>query len=265
MSGIKCRNWCFTSYAEERPIFPAAKYVISQREKCPTTGRLHWQGFVAFPNPRRMKSIKEMVGDETIHLEICRDAKASIQYCQKLETAIPGTVEEIGTPPVDVREPVWWQTIPIAELWEQEPEWMLRHYAGVNAYHKTKKTRQVCRPKPEVVILYGPPGTGKSTKARNCEDFYVKPSGDFWEGYHGQKRVIFDDFYGGEKYSDILRWCSENPIRVPIKGSSIDLAATEFYFTSNVEYTKWWKVDDLSAFERRVTDIVFMDQPVNKS
>ncbi|EZG42755.1 replicase [Gregarina niphandrodes] len=139
---------------------------------------------------------------------------------------------------------------------------MLRHHSAVTAYHRQVKKVSFARPKPEVSVLWGPPGTGKSHTARAvCDDYYVKPDGQWWDGYQGQDVVIFDDFYGSEKYSDMLRWLSENPIKVPIKNSMTDLLATKFIITSNVEPNRWYpQIEDKSALMRRITQIIYMDQ-----
>ncbi|EZG68429.1 putative replication associated protein, partial [Gregarina niphandrodes] len=72
--------------------------------------------------------------------------------------------------------------------------------------------------------------------------------------------VIFDDFYGTEKYCDMLRWLSENPIKVPIKGSMVDLLATKFIITSNVEPDRWYPhMENKQGLTRRITDIIYMD------
>lgn len=139
------------------------------------------------------------------------------------------------------------------ELWTRYPDWMLKNYNAKAAYDRCKRQKLHPRQTPKVVVLYGPPGTGKSYGAREEDDIYLKPPGNFWLGYAGEKTVIFDDFVGSEKYTDILRWCSEAPIMVPVKGSHCPLLATTFIFTSNVHPGNWWKRDEINAFKRRIT------------
>ncbi|EZG49013.1 replication associated protein [Gregarina niphandrodes] len=241
VSGIAPGGWklCMVDSMDEQnrrqcPVPATYKYIIYQQEMCPSTGRLHYQGFVYFTNPRSFDSVRREFGGMT-HVEVCHDITASIAYCSKEDTRV-GTTFEDAIKPECARPKGWWQQISIAQLWEEEPDWMLRHHAAVTAYHKQIKKVSFVRPKPQVIVLWGPPGTGKSHTARAiCDNFYVKPTGNWWDGYYGQDLVIFDDFYGTEKYCDMLRWLSENPIKVPIKGSMTDLLATKFVITSNVE------------------------------
>ncbi|EZG55345.1 putative replication associated protein [Gregarina niphandrodes] len=152
---------------------------------CPTTGRLHYQGFLYFPNPRSFDQVRREMGGLT-HVEVCRDITTSIKYCTKEETRV-GTPCEDGRKPECAREKGWWQKISIAALWEEEPEWMLKHHSAVTAYHKQFKKVTFARPTSQVIVLWGPPGTGKSHTARSiCDNYYIKPTGQWWDGYFGQ-------------------------------------------------------------------------------
>lgn len=257
MSDARFRSWCFTSFKDDRPLSCGSRYFVCQRERCPDTGREHWQGFVYYGNAVRVSTVKSRIGDASAHIEASRSVKDAIRYCKKEETRCGQVIEE-GCVPECGREPGWWRSYTVKELWEGEPEWMLRHYQGVKTYVKDKEKCPGVRKKPRVFVFWGLPGTGKSYAARSIDpdSFYVKPSGLWWDGYDGQNVVIFDDFYGTERYCDILRWLSENPIKVQVKGSSVWLVAETFVFTSNVPVEKWYpNVEDLGALRRRISVI----------
>lgn len=59
-------------------------------------GTPHLQGFVKFPNRRRLNGVKLYLGNDTVHCEICVNVAASITYCKK-----DGDWEEFGAMPVD--------------------------------------------------------------------------------------------------------------------------------------------------------------------
>lgn len=94
------RNVCFTSYDEEHPDFndQYMNYLVCQREKCPTTGRLHWQGYVEFKKQLRMNKACELIskGKRPHISNRQKSQEAAINYCKKIESAIPGTLYEIG-------------------------------------------------------------------------------------------------------------------------------------------------------------------------
>lgn len=160
-------------------------------------------------------------------------------------------------------EEAWdWRQISEQEAWRTHADWMLRHHNAFKAYNKACPRKIQIRNKPIVTVLWGPPGTGKSFKARSSyPEYYVKPSGKWWDGYAGEEHIIFDDFYGSEQYCDLLRWLSENPIVVPVKGSMIELRADKFTFTSNQHPDKWYpNIPDTGALKRRITSIIHMDE-----
>lgn len=105
-------DFCFTLYFDDdakafelsgRPVTenfkttdPRFKYVIYQLERCPTTLRLHWQGFIRF---KQQISIKRVVPDffqasilaKLPHVERRQKSVAAArQYCLKEETRVLG-------------------------------------------------------------------------------------------------------------------------------------------------------------------------------
>ena len=69
--------------------------------------------------------------------------------------------------------------------------------------------------------------------------------------------MVFDDFYGGVRYSMILRICDKFPLLLDCKGGASPCMADTIIFTSNKPPNEWWKnLLDLSAFERRITHLV---------
>lgn len=73
-------------------------YICSQLEKCPTTGRPHWQAFVKLKNKQRGSWLKQHI-DPRLHFQDVTVARAeAINYGKKDETRLKGPLE-FGTPP----------------------------------------------------------------------------------------------------------------------------------------------------------------------
>ena len=90
---------------------------------------------------------------------------------------------------------------------------------------------------PTVHWLYGETGTGKSRWAfENFPDAYRFPcdGSAWWDGYTGQKVVVFDDLRAnsGLSFGVLLKVLDRYPMRVQQKGASTELLATTFVITA---------------------------------
>ena len=95
---FQSRNYCFTAFTEPKIQLENVKYYIYQEEKCETTHRIHFQGYIELKNKMSLKALKEKVfNDNTIHLEIRKGSQEqAIDYCRKLKTRV-GEPNEYGT------------------------------------------------------------------------------------------------------------------------------------------------------------------------
>nr|WAE42646.1 MAG: replication associated protein [Cressdnaviricota sp.] len=87
--------WMFTAFESKLKKVPEVmfvdqyKYLVYQLEKCPDTGRYHYQGYVAFLAKKRLTTLKKF--DPTIHWEMRRGThKEAFDYCTKEDTRIDG-------------------------------------------------------------------------------------------------------------------------------------------------------------------------------
>lgn len=124
---MTARNWCFTSFSLDlncvqlHAELPAnMKYLILGEEKCPTTGRLHGQGYVEFRTPVRMTQVKKILGDPSVHLEIRKGSRQqAIDYCKK-----DGKYSENPEPPpvlIDCPHRAWHRVRVHAIMTGEEP------------------------------------------------------------------------------------------------------------------------------------------------
>lgn len=94
----QARRWCFTinnpTIEHERRLQSLeCVYLVWGRERAPTTGTRHLQGFVIFGTPYRRRRVVELIGPG--HYEPTRaPSEAAAQYCKK-----DGDFEERGTFP----------------------------------------------------------------------------------------------------------------------------------------------------------------------
>jgi len=89
------KAWCFTLFHYDESSFrqiegrlPDVSLFACQEEKCPSTGRLHIQGFVRFTVNKRLKSVKTWLGDSSAHLSLARGSSSdNLAYCSKSDSA----------------------------------------------------------------------------------------------------------------------------------------------------------------------------------
>ena len=138
---------------------------------------------------------------------------------------------------------------------DKHPRVMLQYSTGLSrlqsALCKPPAWRQV-----KSYLFWGPPGTGKSRRVHESEpDLYSKPDGEWWDGYCGQKAILFDDFRGQNPLHCLLRWLDGYPIQVPIKGGFVWAMWERVYFTSNFDIPKWYpgcSAEGLAPLMRRL-------------
>lgn len=153
---------------------------------------------------------------------------------------------------------------------------MMRHSRAVQEYRALILPPRFLKAPPRAEAYWGPPGSGKTTLVwalakRACEEnkwpfpesVFTLSKGDeqttWWDGYVGQKVVIFDDFYGWSSRSQLQRLVDVNPSRVGTKGGSQPFFGELFFFTSNQHPSKWWAKLGLGAMQRRLTLIKYVD------
>lgn len=92
------RAYCFTMYTEEAPIFNPEihRYMIYQREKCPETGRLHWQGYAELLKPAKLAGFQKSIHPtEKMHVAARKGTRDQARdYCRKTDSRVADPVEQ---------------------------------------------------------------------------------------------------------------------------------------------------------------------------
>lgn len=214
-----------------------------------TDGFLHWQVMVAFKSKASLRVVKSHFGQQC-HAELTRSGRAR-SYCQKERTRVSDSFE-FGALPFSVANKTDWDSVwTCAKAGDLEK---IPARVRVVSY-RTLRAIASDFDHPEAMertamVFYGPTGTGKSRRAwdeAGLQAYCKDPRSKFWCGYQGESNVIFDEFRGGIDISHILRWLDRYPVRVEVKGSSVPLRATKYWFTSNQHPDIWYpELDDLT-------------------
>lgn len=219
------RDWCFTAW--KNPTYnKEMRYLVCGREICPTTKKLHYQGFVIYRKQHRLKKAKELLesGIET-HMEVRRGTREQArEYCTK-----DGEYEEHGQFEAYTKEQLFKQPIPY--LRENYPEFYCRYYKGLERLQeKGDKWRDVT-----VTFTWGGSGTGKTREVMEMDDvFKIDPPYKWWDGYEGESILLIDDYREGSiERGMLLNLLDGYRMRLETKGSHTWAKWSKVYITSN--------------------------------
>lgn len=240
------RNWCFTDYDVSSSLgsfLPTnvrdkVRYIIRQRERCPNSGREHYQGWLQLSEHQSMAWLKKNIS-VTAHFESCRGSEAANdKYCSKLKSQIGqpesfgsykkqgscATNEELAQLVMDGKSMV--------DLCTTAPSLMLMHCKKVLDFRlmmNPPKTRKFMK----IFFLYGEPGSNKSPyadalypRAYTMHDHYA----GWADGYDGEETIIIDEFTGLYPLPLLLQLCDSNKLRLPVKGGFVACCATTVVF-----------------------------------
>lgn len=274
------RNYCFTLHCGEekgeqhiptwRKLPESIKYMAWQYEICPTTKKLHIQGYMELAKPMRIVAAKEALGYIKAHLESRKGTQEqAINYCRKEESRLQGTAPmELGEPGAgrgkrtdleEIRDAIE-EGATFDDVREINFGASLRYERGIDRYIDDVKRRNqnasYWNPK-NVTVYVGPSGVGKTRLAcKTMPNAWIKTNGKWFIGYKGQQDVIIDEFVGEFPIEILLRILDGYHVDVEIKGGSRVWEAKNIWITSNLTIEEWYPnatVEQIKAIRRRVT------------
>lgn len=217
----RAKNWCITSFND--PIKwdeNIMEFLTYQKEKCPSTGKEHFQTYVQMKKKTYFTEMKKLFGD--VHMEIAKGSPdENVAYCNKSDSRIEegktfGVLHKQGERN-DLNEA--YSLAKEGKFQNIEASTAIKYSRGLKWVYELY-CKPVRRDNLKVIVFIGEPGSGKSYLAhRLYPNAYVKPSGAWFDGYMNEKEVIMDEF-NCEKtdVDDFLQWIDIYPLRVPIKG-----------------------------------------------
>lgn len=280
----RARHWVWTVFSAElvsapqaliERLTPQVTYAVCQREVAPGTGRRHLQGYSAFSRQVSMKQLKEMLGDGAAHLEVARGSpEEASDYCKKEASRDPGPDSgpftcgvlanvsgqgrrmDLEKLKVDLDKGAELKDIAGAHF-----SAFLRYCRSIKEYRELTFNAAPRAFQTNCIVYWGPPGSGKTRSATwydTSENTFWLPrarsGAAWWDGYQGQRTVILDEFYGWLQRDVVQRLIDRTPLRVEVKGGSINFRARTVIFTSNTDPSRWWPRVGLGAMERRLAE-----------
>jgi len=275
----KVKSWCFTENNPTRTnLFPdglpdSIKYIVYQLERG-EQGTPHLQGYLhLFKAQRRswLKKITAKTADGVIYTVFERaafkaakgNAEQNKKYCTKAEGHIEGPWE-LGTFPkkgdrTDLKEAAM-SLMKDGDIRAIDPSIFLKYASGCLKLAALAPPPR--RDGLKIITIIGPTGIGKSYSVHDMfEDVYVVNMGNsglWWDGYTGQKAVMFEEFKGQVQLQKMLQILDPYPLRLEIKGGLVPARFTIVFITSNYTPDKWYKNEEgnrdaeMAALARRL-------------
>jgi len=280
MSKRGSRRWCFTVNNPETVLddlwvnlqpwlWAGATYCVYQLEQGEERATPHYQGYVEFANAKTLAAVKKLSGLERAHFEEAKGtAEQNRAYCTKEEDRLDGPwtwgEPSVGqgkrTDLLEVKAAID-QGADDKELWEDHFGTMVRCHKAFNQYRLV--TTPSRRLQATHITIIGGSGQGKTSSVYSMfphEQIYKHPdAGDWFDGYSGQKVVLFDEM-GGWRFKQryLLQLLDAYPMSVPVKGGFVPFVPEVIVMTTNYEPETWYKSDNAwrdSPLRRRLESI----------
>ena len=270
------RSWCFTYYpvdeSQDLKWFKnlsqckKIRYFVMGREHCPTTGRLHFQGYISWKNGKKFHPAKKWFGLDKINIRPAKgDDLQNQTYCSKENLQI-----EIGEPLAQGKRSditrvidILKETSSMGEALDQVHNYQACRHGEL--YLKYKEKKRPVQPI-NIIWIYGSSGRGKTRKVyddNSGNDIFTPTSYKWWEGYDSHSIVLIDDFRRDFcKFHELLKLTDIYPFRVETKGGSRQAQFKTLYITAPYSPTAMWEgrcEEDLYQLTRRITQTINID------
>lgn len=210
------------------------RYLLSAKEKAPTTGHEHIHIYVVFNNSISLKNV------EGAHIDICRGSHKAVKNYVEKDGDI---IDSIGEEPHQGRSHTVEELSEIKTFQEAKelPAYLLKAWQNVQSMDLSMTKKDVYKPEKEIVYIWGDSNTGKTKHVYdllNDEDRFdrVKHENGFWIGVsqsHDVKIAWYDDFRDNHmKPSEFINFIDYYSNPMNIKGGYVLNHYDKIFITS---------------------------------
>ena len=279
---LRLRNACITwnnppveqlgPFGEDLP--ECITYLVWSLE-CGSSGNIHWQMYAEFNTTMTLSGIKKAFGNNTIHIEKRKGtAKQAADYCKKNDDthlAGPWELGEISHQGVDMEarlereDEISFITAlrkGEAHLGDMPSDLIRSCPAGIKM--ALTLAPPVRRKQVDVYYIEGETGIGKTYGIFKMFPDAYRPviAGEklWFDGYAGEKTLLLDELRGNIKLSYLLQILDPYPLKVEIKGGTVNAEWERVFITTNTPPEKWYprvSAEDPRTFEALLRRIGF--------
>lgn len=250
-----------TVFGEVEPAYTSdvMDFMTFQQERCPTSGRLHFQTYVIFKTRQRLSGVKRCMGS-TVHAETAKcDVDVCVAYCSKVETRV-AEPKSFGEKPatvvlVSILEDL--KKRKISEVLESNPKlWRsVKQMKDVQNLYSVPRNFMTMG-----VLLTGRTGTGKSKIMMLISQFvgescWVNSDLRWFDPYQGERMIVIDEVRD-LKISMMLRLVDRYPLKLEVKGGFVEMTATMVMMSSNLSWNQLscsLDIRTIEALKRRIS------------
>jgi len=263
------RNVCFTAWKDVRFDEEYMRYMIVGEETCPSTGKLHYQGYCEFWRATDFGVVKRLLGKETHLGEREGSVEEASEYCKK-----ENNYEEYGSISRQGHRSDLDRVIAMCDAKEPMRKIAYKNPAEYIKFHKGIEKYKSLMIEPrnwvtEVHVLYGKTGTGKSRKARDmCNGEYwvwTPQRGSWFDGYDGHEDVIMEEFRGQLQMGMMLTMLDRYECPVQVKGGMVEFCPKKIIITSPKHPKDWYEDqsdDKVNQLLRRISNVTHVTEVV---
>jgi len=243
-------------------------YIMFQAEECPTTGTLHYQGYLETIDKMTRKAVMTSLwGTKKGKHFWCAPskgtAKDNMEYCSKSKTRVPGIEPYQRGSPFELIEKTTKKRSRGEEITREafqldklprvteDNAWLIANYGRRIKDMLHIKALQDAPPRVieramECILHIGPKETGKSTAmwagATLTDTYNVEPANGklWWDDYTYQNKIILDEFKGEIPARILNKILDKWPLTLEIKGDKRHAHWTKVEVASNYPIKDWY-------------------------